>query len=149
MSTVAKCHLINKNILFSSFSKQNVNFFSTFSNRNNQCLVHRKWQASVPSIYQQIVPASNITSLLGCPISRPYCSDHEDRHRQIKTPRLPPLMAFPKIIWPSFFKSIKNWILINFIICPYFDREFDIQEFAVGTKHALQVISELYFSFFY
>lgn len=52
---------------------------------------------------------------------------------------LPQLMSFPKIVWPSVFKSIKNWIMINFIVRPYFDKSFNLAEFTSGTKHALQV----------
>lgn len=50
-------------------------------------------------------------------------------------------MEFPKVIWPSLLKSIKNWILVNFIIRPYFDQEFQMPDFVNGTKHALQVVS--------
>jgi len=55
--------------------------------------------------------------------------------------RLPTLMEFPEIIWPSLFKSIKNWIMINFVIRPYFDREFELPDFVKGTEQALQVVS--------
>lgn len=58
-----------------------------------------------------------------------------------KRRRLPPLMDFSEIVWPSIFKSIKNWVLINFIVRPYFDNAFDIQEFSAGSKHALELIS--------
>jgi hypothetical protein len=47
---------------------------------------------------------------------------------------LPRLMDFPQIAWPSIFKVIKNWILTNFIITPYFDREFIAQDFLNGSK---------------
>lgn len=52
---------------------------------------------------------------------------------------LPKLMDFPEIIWPSIMKSIKNWIMVHFIIRPYFDREFSLPEFVQGAKQALQV----------
>ncbi|EAT41135.1 AAEL007196-PA [Aedes aegypti] len=54
---------------------------------------------------------------------------------------LPKLMDFPEIIWPSIMKSIKNWIMVHFIIRPYFDREFSLPEFVQGAKQALQVVS--------
>lgn len=52
---------------------------------------------------------------------------------------LPTVMQFPNIIWPSVLKTIKNWIMINFIVKPYFDKEFDMSDFVGGTKHALEV----------
>lgn len=52
---------------------------------------------------------------------------------------LPKLMDFPEIIWPSVMKSVKNWIMVHFIIRPYFDREFSLPEFVQGAKQALQV----------
>ncbi|XP_055373475.1 uncharacterized protein LOC129606883 isoform X2 [Condylostylus longicornis] len=58
-----------------------------------------------------------------------------------KSRKLPTLMQFPEIVWPSFLKSIKNWIMINFVIRPYFDREFELADFITGTQQALQVVS--------
>ncbi|XP_071439543.1 m-AAA protease-interacting protein 1, mitochondrial isoform X2 [Hetaerina americana] len=50
-------------------------------------------------------------------------------------------MNFPQIIWPSFFKSLKNWILCTTIITPYFDREFNLPDFISGSKQAVEVVS--------
>lgn len=52
---------------------------------------------------------------------------------------LPRLMNFPEIMWPSFFNSIRNWILVQFVIRSHFDRDFYIKDFVEGTKKALQV----------
>ncbi|KAM7344776.1 m-AAA protease-interacting protein 1, mitochondrial isoform 2-T2 [Cochliomyia hominivorax] len=54
---------------------------------------------------------------------------------------LPRLMNFPEIMWPSMLNSIKNWIMVQFIIRPYMDREFNIREFCLGAKKAMQVVS--------
>ncbi|XP_013117520.1 m-AAA protease-interacting protein 1, mitochondrial [Stomoxys calcitrans] len=54
---------------------------------------------------------------------------------------LPRLMDFPEIMWPSLLNSMKNWIMVHFIIRPYMDREFNIRDFAVGAKKAMQVVS--------
>lgn len=71
-------------------------------------------------------------------IYRKYSTNgaNED-HRQNN--KLPTLMEFPKIIWPSLLKTIKNWILVNFIVRPYFDQEFNMPNFVFGAKQALQV----------
>lgn len=53
--------------------------------------------------------------------------------------KLPPLMDFPEIMWPSLIKSIRNFILSTFIIKPYFDNEFNLPDFIKGTKQALEV----------
>lgn len=54
--------------------------------------------------------------------------------------KLPQLMpSFPKIVWPSFIKSIRNFILATFIIKPYLDKEFTIPDFIAGSKKAVEV----------
>ncbi|CAL8121904.1 unnamed protein product [Orchesella dallaii] len=54
---------------------------------------------------------------------------------------LPSLMPFPKILWPKFVNVIRNWFFINFIIKPYFDKEFSMNEFIVGVKEAVSIVS--------
>lgn len=73
-----------------------------------------------------------------CPVIqlRNYC---EDRSGAPGTRKLPQLMEFPPIVWPSFIKFIKNWMFANFIIRPYFDQEFSLHEFIEASKHAVQV----------
>lgn len=70
---------------------------------------------------------------------RHYSSQNGDEPSVASRKSLPQLMSFPQIVWPSVFKTIKNWIMINFIIRPYFDNEFNVNDFVAGTKHALQV----------
>lgn len=53
--------------------------------------------------------------------------------------KMPPLMNFPEIMWPSVFKSIRNFILSTFIIKPYFDQDFNLPDFVKGSKRALEV----------
>lgn len=60
--------------------------------------------------------------------SHPYCTDKSSK------PPLPKLMDFPEVTWPSFFKSMRNWILSQFIIMRYFDNEFSLPDFVVGSK---------------
>lgn len=55
--------------------------------------------------------------------------------------KLPPLMTFPHLIWPSIIKSIRNFILTTFIIKPYMDRDFSFPDFVVGSKKAVEVVS--------
>ncbi|CAG4965940.1 unnamed protein product [Colias eurytheme] len=73
-----------------------------------------------------------------CPVIqlRSYCDN------KVETRRLPQLMEFPPIVWPSFIKFIKNWMFATFIIRPYFDQEFNLSEFIEASKHAVQVVSE-------
>ena len=61
------------------------------------------------------------------------CSHHYCTDSSGKRP-LPKLMEFPEVTWPSFFKSIRNWILSQFIIMRYFDNEFNLPDFVVGSK---------------
>lgn len=69
-------------------------------------------------------------------------NDNEDNndmpdHGQGRT--MPRLMNFPEIMWPSMLNSIKNWIMVQFIIRPYMDREFNLRDFCQGAKKAMQV----------
>ncbi|KAH9635278.1 hypothetical protein HF086_001934 [Spodoptera exigua] len=75
-----------------------------------------------------------------CPVIqlRNYCQER----LETETRKLPQLMEFPPVVWPSFIKFIKNWMFANFIIRPYFDQEFSLNEFIEGSKHAVQVVSE-------
>lgn len=69
-----------------------------------------------------------------CPaIHRTYCDN------KVETGKLPQLMEFPPVVWPSFINFIKNWMFSTFIIRPYFDQEFSLQEFIEASKHAVQV----------
>ena len=73
----------------------------------------------------------------GCRFQRSYSSDVDDG-RPKRT--LPTLMDFPEVLWPSMLKTIRNWIMVNFIIRPYFDNDFNMPDLIRGTRHALQVI---------
>lgn len=70
-----------------------------------------------------------------CPVIqfRNYCED------RVEARKLPQLMEFPPIVWPSLLKFIKNWMFANFIIRPYFEQEFSLNEFIEASKHAVQV----------
>ncbi|XP_055334769.1 m-AAA protease-interacting protein 1, mitochondrial-like [Paramacrobiotus metropolitanus] len=47
-----------------------------------------------------------------------------------------------KIVWPSFFNSVRNWVQTAFIIRPHFDREFSLQNFDRGARQAFLSVSE-------
>nr|XP_040239731.2 m-AAA protease-interacting protein 1, mitochondrial [Anopheles coluzzii] len=66
-------------------------------------------------------------------------TDEQSSRQRIR--KRPMLMDFPQLVWPSVIKTIRNWIMVHFIIRPYFDREFSLPEFIQGTKQALQVVS--------
>ena len=46
-----------------------------------------------------------------------------------------------KIMKPSLLKIITNKISANFIITPYFDNEFNLEEFKAGAEHAIVAVS--------
>lgn len=72
---------------------------------------------------------------------RRYCSNQSDDGNRSGPPavKLPALMQFPEIVWPSLIKSIRNFILATFIVRPYLDRDFNLPDFVGGAKHALEV----------
>ncbi|CAN8028894.1 unnamed protein product [Ixodes persulcatus] len=53
------------------------------------------------------------------------------------------LMNCPRIVWPSFFLTVKNWIQATFIIKPYLDMGYNQKEFLNGAKQALTYVSAL------
>lgn len=56
--------------------------------------------------------------------------------------KLPSLLPdFPVIVWPSFLKTLKNFVLFNFIIKPYLDNEFSLPDFVGASKKAVEVVS--------
>lgn len=70
--------------------------------------------------------AHNLTSNLR---SRHYCDERSSKQMPI-----PRLMEFPQFLWPSLFKVVKNWIMAKFIITPYFDNDFDLNEFGDASR---------------
>lgn len=61
----------------------------------------------------------------------------------------PPLMEFPELVWPNVPNTMRNWIMRNMIIRPYFDQEFDINDFTLGSKQVCVVFPSLgYMSMF-
>ncbi|KAL3288888.1 hypothetical protein HHI36_003333 [Cryptolaemus montrouzieri] len=68
-------------------------------------------------------------------------STEPNKNEELPNNKLPPLMQFPKLIWPSLGKSIKNFFLTNIIIKPYMDNEFSLPEFILGSKKAVEVVS--------
>lgn len=91
-------------------------------------------QSSAYKITRQL-PA--LTSTCPTPITQYRSYSSEDR--PVETQKLPQLMDFPPVIWPSFIKFIKNWMFANFIIRPYFEQEFSLAEFIEASKYAVQV----------
>ncbi|XP_014243705.1 m-AAA protease-interacting protein 1, mitochondrial [Cimex lectularius] len=53
----------------------------------------------------------------------------------------PQVMDFPVYIWPNIFKTFKNVILTNLIISKYFDTEFNMKDFTVASKQAVEKVS--------
>lgn len=88
--------------------------------------------------YKSLSKQANLTSTCTVTQFRFYCED------RVETRKLPPLMEFPPIVWPSFINFIKNWMFANFIIRPYFEQEFSLNEFIEASKHAVQVCWDSY-----
>ncbi|XP_044746190.1 uncharacterized protein LOC123307812 isoform X2 [Coccinella septempunctata] len=72
--------------------------------------------------------------------SRNYSTESDEKSP--KNIKLPPLMNFPRVIWPSILRSFKNTILSYVIIKPNMDYDFDLNEFVLGSKKAVHVVSK-------
>ncbi|CAD6201255.1 GSCOCG00000056001-RA-CDS [Cotesia congregata] len=55
--------------------------------------------------------------------------------------RLSALTDDPLILMPSFFKSIKSSYNLHFVMQSQIDKEFDMHEFADGSKQAVEMVS--------
>jgi hypothetical protein len=75
-------------------------------------------------------------------INRWYSDDRGPPRR-----KLPSLMEFPEIVWPSVIKTLRNWILANLIIKPYFDHEFGLPDFILGSKQVYPAVLYLHCNF--
>ncbi|XP_049529636.1 m-AAA protease-interacting protein 1, mitochondrial [Anopheles darlingi] len=93
--------------------------------------------------YVHFLPASSRPSVVGnqntVQIRWNSTDEHQHPTRKVKKPLM--LMDFPQLVWPSVVKTIRNFIMVHFIIRPYFDRDFNIPDFVIGAKQALQVVS--------
>ncbi|XP_063834127.1 uncharacterized protein LOC135083322 [Ostrinia nubilalis] len=101
-----------------------------------QVLTRQSFRLCDRIVYKSLPKQLNITSSCTVTQLRNYCED------RVEARKLPPLMEFPPIVWPSFIKFVKNWMFSNFIIRPYFDQEFSLHEFIEASKHAVQVVSD-------
>lgn len=95
-------------------------------NHNSKCLSSNSKQSSIKSISAACL--------------RLFCSQSGPPSN-----KLPPLMEFPQVVWPSIIKSIRNVILTTFIIKPYLDREFNVPDFVKGSKKAVEVSFDNFF----
>lgn len=122
------CPKLPSQYLYSQF-----NSYSGSSNLKHDTILPRKsyihpnnsiYKVSVDNLKHDL-PKGGFGSS-GFVVNRSYCTN--------KQPELPKLMDVPLVVWPSFFKTIRNWILSNFIIMRYFDPEFNLDDFVIGSK---------------
>lgn len=78
-----------------------------------------------------LIPASS-----SCHNVRHYSSEGEPKTTVSASP------SSTGYIWPSPFKMIKNFVMLNFLI-PRFDPDFNLPDFMTGAKKAVEVISKL------
>jgi hypothetical protein len=126
-SNSPKFHLLCKNVNVSSYDVNN----------QIQVRVSRKFSGLVShqSLYKDNnnhqIASSFFSNSIGIKF-RSYSSQKEHE--------VPKIMEFPQVIWPSVFKSIRNWILSNFIIMRYFDSDFNLPDFVNGSKQVREII---------
>uniref|UniRef100_A0A1B6GAU0 Juvenile hormone esterase binding protein n=1 Tax=Cuerna arida TaxID=1464854 RepID=A0A1B6GAU0_9HEMI len=125
----------NRNFNFMFKRVPNLNYHP--STRNMCLLIQRKPLLSngySSSHHNSVIPINGLM-LTGLPVLgfRSYCSNKEQD--------LPKIMNLPQVVWPSIFKTVRNWILANFIIMRYFDHEFNLPDFVAGSKQAVELVS--------
>lgn len=101
-----------------------------------------RFQSTLTAIHHRYLQRQ---ALVHKPCERCFC---QDSGPPASSKKLPPLMTFPVVVWPSLFKSLKNLILTTFIIKPYFDVEFSLPEFVQASKKAVEVINYLVYDVF-
>ncbi|XP_030388555.1 m-AAA protease-interacting protein 1, mitochondrial [Scaptodrosophila lebanonensis] len=106
-----------------------------------RCLVNMPFLRHNPNLHASIKYAgASTTSRQLSTLPQENRKEHEEQQQPSRN-RLPRLMQFPEVIWPSVFNTVKNWITVKFIIRPYLDSEFQVKDFVFGAKKALQVVS--------
>jgi hypothetical protein len=100
---------------------------------NEECCLSTKTSCVDKHIYTfrmgRDCGVSKTTQTRNVGVSRCYSDD-----RGSPREKLPILMDFPEIVWPSVIKAFRNWILTNILIKPYFDKDFGLQDFVLGSK---------------
>ncbi|OXA63940.1 hypothetical protein Fcan01_02830 [Folsomia candida] len=88
-------------------------------------------------------PSSSVSYFMYSQHRRVHSSGHDEQENQTQlNKRLPPLTPLlPVIIWPKFTNSIRNWFFTYFVIKPYFDKDFSMQEFMEGAHEAVSHVS--------
>uniref|UniRef100_A0A182PCA5 Tim44-like domain-containing protein n=1 Tax=Anopheles epiroticus TaxID=199890 RepID=A0A182PCA5_9DIPT len=95
------------------------------------------WRASTGSAFGGLPIVNNSHNI----VQMRWNSTDEQQSSRQRIRKRPMLMDFPHLVWPSVIKTVRNWIMVHFIIRPYFDREFSLPDFIQGAKQALQVVS--------
>lgn len=137
-STIPKPYLLKNLRCFSAVSSQLTN--TSWRNQLREqtglreCMTHGlKFHQNVPTTY-----GGGMTRLFSTS-TKNFSNNDDSQIPQRLRRSLPSLMDFEEITWPSVLKTIKNFIFVHFIIRPYFDRDFALQDFIDGSKHALSV----------
>lgn len=100
---------------------------------NESLLLDRKYYSNLaPKPKPSQTPDDSSTSV-------PPASSKDQSEVPVSKRSMPRLMDFPEIMWPSFFNSVRNWVLVQFVIRPHFDRDFYLNDFVEGAKKAIQV----------
>lgn len=123
---------INKNSLFNLIKANNRIVYNYTTIATNSYSLNKKVVTNKLLFNREKIQIENITSKF-------YSTNNEIDDEDHSKKSLPPLMSFPEVVWPSVLKTIKNWILVNFIVKPYFDNDFTLPDFVTGTKFAFAV----------
>lgn len=132
--------MIIQQILRNSLRSSNGNVFLSCQNVSKSLNKFLISQGSILSL-----SFSKLTSTVIKKSTGKQCCRYMSSESGPPSNKLPPLMEFPKITWPSLVKSIKNFMLVTFIIKPYFDRDFNLPDFVIGSKKALEVCKAIKF----
>uniref|UniRef100_A0A182KCA5 Tim44-like domain-containing protein n=1 Tax=Anopheles christyi TaxID=43041 RepID=A0A182KCA5_9DIPT len=137
-------------VKFKQFSRSFSSFSRLSISSSNKAAVGTTWQlcgkysprtltAWTPHTTSALGGSSTVNSNHNIVQMRWNSTDEQSSRQRMRKPLT--LMDFPQLVWPSVIKTIRNWIMVHFIIRPYFDREFSLPDFIQGAKQALQVVS--------
>ena len=115
----------NKNFVHKAFSHLKT---SVFSNENSNIVNYSTYHNRTEKLLQTIF----VPHFIHC---KNYCQNSEFNPRVT----LPAFTNDPPLVWPSFFKTLKNFIQVNFIIRRYFDKDLTISEFIEGSKQVSRI----------
>ncbi|XP_046649053.1 m-AAA protease-interacting protein 1, mitochondrial-like [Daphnia pulicaria] len=127
--------------LMSSIVRNIFHSRSLVSSRMTCCVFVNRQPSCLPTLEPFQLIENSVKSVHCRSLHTTTSNRLENRNQKLAT-QLPCLMNnAPHIVWPSIFKGISGMLQIGWIVKPYFDNEFTVDDFLRGAKQAIFIIA--------